>query len=259
MMSTPAVRGRVTIAGAGPGQLEHLTLATLRAIHEADVILYDALIDDSIIAEFPTRAEQLFVGKRCGNHAYTQTMIIAAMISHAMQGKHVVRLKGGDPAIFAHLTSELEALRELQIEVRILPGVTAMLTAAACLKTPLTARRTNRHIWVTDGHSPDLATHAAAMAVFPGTLVFYMGAGRAAQIAQLLCAAGMRTDMPAALVENAGNSDAVTSVATVAAFRNGELARRTAGPGILMVGSAIAGESNTDDLGAAKHVFAAEL
>jgi siroheme synthase len=69
----------------------------------------------------------------------------------------------------------------------------------------------------------------------------------------------MRTDMPAALVENAGNSDAVTSVATVAAFRNGELARRTAGPGILMVGSAIAGEPNTDDLGAAKHVFAAEL
>jgi uroporphyrin-III C-methyltransferase len=251
--------GKVTIAGAGPGQLEHLTLAALRAIHEADVILYDALIDDSILAEFPPAAESVFVGKRCGNHAYTQTMIIAAMITHAMQGKHVVRLKGGDPAIFAHLTSELEALRALQIEVKILPGVTAMLTAAACLKTPLTARKTNRHIWVTDGHAPDLASHAPAMAFFPGTLVFYMGAGRAAEIAELLCKAGMCVDMPAALVENAGHSEAISSVAAIADFRDGKFGRLTEGPGIFMVGSAISGETESHDIGAAKDAATAQL
>ncbi len=251
--------GRVTVAGAGPGQIEHLTIAALRAIHDADVILYDALIDSSITAEFPARAEAVFVGKRCGNHAYTQTMIISMMITHAMQGKHVVRLKGGDPAIFAHLASELAALKELQIEVKILPGVTAMLSAAAAMQAPLTTRKTNRHVWVTDGHSPDLAAHAKAMAAFPGTLVFYMGAGRIAEIAALLVSAGMSPETPAALVENAGQSDAAATRRTVTDFSRGDVPRQTPGPGIFLVGNALAPGKQDFDLGAAPYAATAQL
>lgn len=239
--------GRVTIVGAGPGQLEHLTLAALKAIQEAEVILYDALVEDSIIAEFPSNALAIFVGKRCGNHAYTQTMIISALITQAMQGKHVVRLKGGDPAIFAHLSSELAALRELQIPVRILPGVTAMLTAAAELRTPLTTRNTNRHIWVTDGHSADLPKHANAMAAFPGTLVFYMGADKAPAIAALLAGAGLNANTPAALVENAGHHDAVTTLSTIADFQLKRCGRQTAGPGIFLIGTALSDSQKVNE------------
>jgi uroporphyrin-III C-methyltransferase len=236
------MKGKVTIAGAGPGELEHLTVAALRAIHAADVILFDALIGESIIAEFPPHAERVYVGKRCGRHAYTQTIIIAAMIEHAMAGRNVLRLKGGDPAIFAHLSAELEALRNLGIETRILPGVTAMLSAAAELGRPLTTRGSNRHIWITDGHSEDVEKYAANMAKFPGTLVFYMGAGRLVEIARLLIANGIDATKPFVLVENAGSERCQISRGTVADAAAGMISRKTQGPGILLLGDALATE-----------------
>lgn len=241
------MKGHVTIAGAGPGELGHLTIAALRAIHAADVILYDALIGDSIIAEFPPKAMTIFVGKRCGNHAYTQTMIIAAIIEHAMAGRNVLRLKGGDPAIFAHLSAELEALQKLGIETRILPGVTAMLTAAADLGRPLTTRGNNRHIWITDGHSEDVESYAASMATFPGTLVFYMGAARSVEIAQVLISNGIDVNKPCVLVENAGSERRQVSSGCVADAAAGKITRSTPGPGILLIGDALAAEAATTE------------
>lgn len=233
------MKGKVTIAGAGPGEREHLTLAVLSAIHNADVILYDALIGESIVAEFPRNALKIFVGKRCGNHAYTQTMVIAAMIEHAMVGRNVLRLKGGDPAIFAHLAAELEALHALGIETQVLPGVTAMLSAAADLKRPLTVRGFSRHIWIADGHASDIELYAGQMAHFPGTLVFYMGASRCQKLAQLLLARGMSKDKPCVLIENAGSAQRKISHGSAGDAAAGKIVRETSGPGILLFGDAL--------------------
>lgn len=234
------ILGQVTIAGAGPGEIDHITVAVLRAIKEADVILYDALIRPSILAEFPKDSQLLFVGKRCGKHAYTQTMIIAAMIQHAIEGRNVLRLKGGDPSIFAHLASEIAALSALSIPYNILPGVSAMQSAAAELARPLTLRQNARHVWITDGHAPDFEEHAAQMASFPGTLVFYMGSGRTAAICGALIARGLDGKTTAALIENAGSSDARTQTGTIAEFAEGLLIRATSGPGIFLIGAALA-------------------
>lgn len=241
------MKGRVTIAGAGPGELEHLTLGALGAIETADVILYDALIGESITRRFPPGAEKIFVGKRCGNHAYTQTMIVNAMIEQALMGRHVVRLKGGDPAIFAHLASELAALEALEIPVKILPGVSAMLTAAAELKVPLTTRGNNRHVWITDGHSADLEKYGEEMARFPGTLVFYMGAGKTAEISSLLISWGEKPEKPAALIENAGGASAKLQRGKLREFADMKIARATTGPGIFLVGEALGDPNKNPD------------
>ncbi|MFO1472718.1 MAG: uroporphyrinogen-III C-methyltransferase [Turneriella sp.] len=246
------MKGFVTIAGAGPGEIDHITVAALRAIHSAEVILYDALVRPSLIAEFPGNAETIFVGKRCGSHAYTQTMIIAAMIQHALAGRHVVRLKGGDPSIFAHLTSEISALSGLNIPYKILPGVSAMQSAAAELGRPLTLRQSARHVWVTDGHAADLSLNAAKMAVFPGTLVFYMGSGRTAEISRLLLENGLNRETAASLVENAGSAEAKTQNGTVADFAAGQFNRLTQGPGIFLIGAAISHEPDSGSEAAAE-------
>jgi len=250
------MKGNVVIAGAGPGEIDHLTIGVFREMKQADVILYDALVRDSIIAEFPETSEQIFVGKRCGAHAYTQTMIIAALIEHALAGKRVLRLKGGDPAIFAHLASEIEALHALNISVKILPGVSAMLAAAAELHVPLTTRGQSRHIWVSDGHADDLSENAEQMASFPGTLIFYMGAQRSSAIAAALAAHGLGASTPCALVENAGSHDAVAQTGTLSELSTHRIARQTSGPGILLIGEALRASNYHNK---ASHALAAQF
>lgn len=250
------MKGNVVIAGAGPGEIDHLTIGVFREIKQADVILYDALIRDSIVAEFPESCEQIFVGKRCGTHAYTQTMIIASLIEHALAGKRVLRLKGGDPSIFAHLASEIDALHALGIPLKILPGVSAMLAAAAELQVPLTTRGQSRHIWVSDGHADDISDNAEQMANYSGTLVFYMGAERCATIATCLAAHGLGASTPCALVENAGSHDAVLQRATLSELTAHRIARLTSGPGILLIGEAL---RTSNDHNKAYHALAAQF
>lgn len=251
--------GSVIIAGAGPGEIDHITVAALKAIHSADVILYDALVRPSIIAEFPQHAKTVFVGKRCGNHAYTQTMIIAEMIKHAMAGRNVVRLKGGDPSIFAHLSSEIAALAALKIPYKILPGVSAMQAAAAELGRPLTLRQNARHVWVTDGHAADLELNAPNMARFPGTLVFYMGSGRTAEICRLLMQHGLAGETAAALIENAGSTAAASQTGSVADFAAEKIHRATNGPGLFLIGVAVSSESDTGSEAAAEMAKGAKV
>lgn len=196
-------RGRVTLAGAGPGDPGLLTLKALRALQDADVILHDRLVGPGVL-EFARRdAERIDVGKRVGeDHDATQARIHALMLEHARAGRHVVRLKGGDPLVFARGGEELEFLRGHAIAHAVVPGITAALACAAAAGVALTDRRHSRSVTFLGARgntAPDMAALAA-----PGqTLAIYMGVGSLESLSRALIVNGRDAATPCVLVENA--------------------------------------------------------
>jgi uroporphyrinogen III methyltransferase/synthase len=197
--------GVVYLVGAGPGDPGLLTARALELIASADVILHDRLIPSEALAGARYEAELLHVGKEPGEAAVPQERIEELLIDRARGGKSVVRLKGGDPFTFGRGGEEAEALREAGVPFEVVPGVTAGIAAAAYAGIPVTHREDASAVAFVTGHEdpgkPGSALDYGALARFPGTLVFYMGVKRLAEIAGGLIHAGRAADQPAAVIE----------------------------------------------------------
>jgi uroporphyrinogen III methyltransferase / synthase len=192
----------VYLVGAGPGDPGLLTARALELIADADVILYDRLIPDSALDGARADAELLFAGKQGGGDSVPQEQTEALMVARAREGKSVVRLKGGDPFVFGRGGEEALALRAAGIAFEVVSGVTAGVAALAYAGIPVTHRGLATAVaFVTGRTGDDSELDWRALAAFPGTLVFYMGVGRLAQIASSLIAAGRDPSEPAAVVE----------------------------------------------------------
>jgi uroporphyrin-III C-methyltransferase/precorrin-2 dehydrogenase/sirohydrochlorin ferrochelatase len=234
--------GRVTLVGAGPGDAELLTIKAMRALQRADVILYDDLVSDEVLALARREAKRMMVGKRGRRESCQQEDINATMLSLARQGRDVVRLKSGDPTIFGRAGEEIAVLRQAGIPVEIVPGVTAALAAAARLGVSLTHRDHAHSLRFVTGHSrsgklpADLDWHGLADP--ETTLIVYMGGRTAALIAKRLIAEGLPAATPAALIENATRPDERIESTTLA----GLTARPTSrsGPLLLAIGRVFA-------------------
>lgn len=209
-MSANATRltsGIVTVVGAGPGDPELMTRKGWKALESADVILHDALIDLDGFREAAPCACWIPVGKRAGVTSTAQQFINRMLVNVARRGYHVVRLKGGDPAIFGRLTEELDACRDAGLEVRIVPGVTAASASAADLGISLTRRGVARSVvFVTPRvargeHACDDSWLAAALAA--DTVVFYMARDDIQRISRMLIQSGRLPQTPVALLANA--------------------------------------------------------
>jgi uroporphyrin-III C-methyltransferase/precorrin-2 dehydrogenase/sirohydrochlorin ferrochelatase len=197
-------RGVVHIVGAGPGDPDLLTLKAARLLQDADVILHDALVAPAILDIARRDAERIDVGKRRGVRSARQEDIHALMIEAALEGKRVVRLKGGDPFIFGRGGEELDALEAAGVEAHVVPGITSALGCAAAVGAPLTHRDHAQAVTFVTGHAadgePDLDWRALAN---PGqTVVVYMGVATAQKFAERLIEAGRAPETPVAVVEN---------------------------------------------------------
>ena len=235
--------GKVYLVGAGPGDPELLTVKALRILQQADLVLHDDLVPASILALASAGAEVVSVGKRCGKKSITQNDINARMIAGARRGLMVVRLKGGDPAIFGRTGEELEALREAEVDCEIVPGVTAASAAAAVSGLPLTHRDMASSLVFLTGHpgagreSPDWPTHKTATDGLSGkTVVVYMPGPDYRSLKERLQRAGVPQEAPCLLISAASTSSSRTHQTTVAKLP--EVAPLPA-PNILIVGEVV--------------------
>jgi uroporphyrin-III C-methyltransferase len=246
----PFEKGWVWLVGAGPGDPGLITALGLKAIDEADFILYDALVDERLLALARQSAGLIFAGKRAGVVSCKQADISNLLIDLARKGNKVLRLKGGDPFVFGRGGEEAGALAQARVPFRIVPGITAGIGGLAYAGIPVTHRDTNHAVTFITGHGADgklPKLNWRAIGEGSETLVFYMARKFAAEIATALIAAGRNADEPAAVIANAARQDQSVTVTTLGGL--GAAAALHPALSILVVGENVRLREELDWLG----------
>jgi uroporphyrin-III C-methyltransferase len=245
LSSTPA-RGHVTLVGAGPGDPELLTIKALKAIQNATVVLVDDLVNDAIIALASPSARVVHVGKRGGCKSTPQSFIERLMVTAALEGENVVRLKGGDPFMFGRGGEEVESLQAAGVRVTVINGITAGLAAVSSLGVPLTHREFAHGVVFVTGHAKPgstgtdwraLATTARQAKL---TLVIYMGISGAATIQRELMH-GLHGDTPVAIIQNATLPQQRHAMCTLSTLQSTISREHLASPSVIVVGDVLQG------------------
>ena len=240
----PGQQGVVHLVGTGPGDPELLTIKALRVMQAADVVLYDRLCSPEILALVGARAEMIYVGKESGFHTRTQSEIHMLLVEHVAAGRRVVRLKGGDPAIFGRGGEEMEYLESLGIPVDVVPGITAAVGIGASLGVPLTHRDFASSVRFVTGHARadagddvDVELEFSRYADPDCTLVVYMGLGNLPRILAGLRRAGtLPPDTPCLAVQNGTTLDERCVLSTLECFGDDVARAGLQSPTLVVVG-----------------------
>lgn len=236
-------KGKVIIAGAGPGDAELITLKLQRKLAEADVIITDRLVNPAIIEEHARKNVPVIqAGKQGYNDAsILQEEINQLILTHAQKGKTVLRLKGGDVAFFSNVLDELETVTKNNIDFEIIPGITAASGASAYTGIPLTARGYAQGVQFvtynpTSQYSPDKWKQLAAT---NDTLVFYMSSKNIADVAELLLRYSKKIDTPLAIIEQATTHHQQIHITTLKNCREDFLTKEFSSPSLIIIGEVV--------------------
>lgn len=232
--------GRVALVGAGPGDPRLITVHGVEALGEADCVFYDYLSDPSLLRYAP-KAEHIYVGKRKGRHALPQVELSRQLRLKAMEGKRVVRLKGGDPLIFGRGAEEILYLRSYHIEVEIIPGVSSATGIPSRLGIPLTARGVSSRVAFVSAHGEDEGRNSKSDLRIPDSdsIVFLMGLTKITQIVKALRAKKWPSDTPIVIVSKGTRRDEVVVTATLATIERVVRKEKPEPPALIVVGKTV--------------------
>lgn len=232
-------RGQLTVVGAGPGDVELITLKAIKALKAADVVLYDALVDPSLL-DYAPQAELIFVGKRKGCYVYQQKQINELIVNRAGQNAHVVRLKGGDPFVFGRGAEEMEYAASKGLKVAMVPGISSSVAVPASQQIPVTKRGAAESFWVITGTTKnhELSSDVALAAKSNATVVILMGMGKLDEIVALFKNEG-KSKKPIAIIQNGTRKNEKIGVGTIGTIEGIVAQKQLSNPAIIIIGEVV--------------------
>ncbi len=231
--------GKLTVVGAGPGDVDLITLKAVKALQTADVVLYDALVNADLLAYAPG-AEHIFVGKRKGCYRYQQAQINDLIVQRGQEGKHVVRLKGGDSFVFGRGAEEMEFAAQHGLDVAMVPGISSSLAVPAHQNIPVTKRGSSESFWVITGTTKEhkLSNDVALAAKSSATIVILMGMAKLSEIMELFKNEG-KSKTPVAIIQEGTTKNEKIGVGTVATIEAKAKERQLSNPAIIVIGEVV--------------------
>ena len=231
---------KLTVVGAGPGDVDLITVKAIKVLKTADVVLYDALVNEELLDFINPKAELIFVGKRRGCYRYQQEQINELIVARAKTHGHVVRLKGGDPFIFGRGAEEMEFAANFGIETAMVPGISSSLAVPAYQNIPLTKRGSAESFWVITGTTKDhkLSNDVALAAKSNATIVVLMGMGKLAEIVRLFQQED-KNDLPVAIIQNGTRTNEKVGIGTVDTILDIVKNQELSNPAIIVLGEVV--------------------
>ncbi|MGA3295961.1 MAG: uroporphyrinogen-III C-methyltransferase [Candidatus Bathyarchaeia archaeon] len=232
----------VSIVGAGPGDPELITTKGLKLLQKADVVVYDRLVQTSLVNQSRRSAERIYVGKRAGSHSHDQNAIDRIIIDHAKQGKNIVRLKGGDPFLFGRGAEEAQKLKKARIPFTIVPGVTSAIAAPAYAGIPVTHRKYSSSVAIVTGHQDSTRKNQVdwkKIATAVDSIIILMGMGRLGKIVRELIAGGCKRNTKVAIIEWGTTPHQLSVTGTLSNIVKKVNSHKLKPPAIIVVGEVV--------------------
>jgi uroporphyrin-III C-methyltransferase len=231
---------KLTLVGAGPGDVDLITVKAIRALKTADVVLYDALVNEDLLDYINSDVEIIFVGKRRGCYRYQQEQINELIVVRANSKGHVVRLKGGDPFIFGRGAEEMEYAESFGIETAFVPGISSSLAVPAYQNIPLTKRGSSESFWIITGTTKDhkLSNDIKLAAKSNATVVVLMGMGKLPEIIALFQQEN-KNDLPVAIIQNGTRANEKVGIGTVDTILEIVKENELSNPSIIVLGEVV--------------------
>ncbi|MBT4869760.1 MAG: uroporphyrinogen-III C-methyltransferase [Polaribacter sp.] len=231
---------KLTLVGAGPGDVDLITVKAIRVLKTADVVLYDALVNEELLEYINADAEIIFVGKRRGCYRYQQEQINELIVALANSKGHVVRLKGGDPFIFGRGAEEMEYAASFGIETAFVPGISSSLAVPAYQNIPLTKRGSSESFWIITGTTKDhkISSDVALAAKSNATVVVLMGMSKLPEIIALFQREN-KHNLPVAIIQNGTRANEKVGIGTVDTILEIVKEKALSNPSIIVLGEVV--------------------